>query len=450
MPNDKDEYLGLGPEVPLVNRFASVIGTVLMKLQGRWFGTAVVVSLAAIVGSEIKSWPSGVLFGFAAVGVFLILGSLSGAIMSFVLRMVMGRPAFGRIGAPRHNLIAGMKSADAWSYEFDPEDWQKVREFMKLDDEILEENLKVAYKAAYVENPGGLDDEVASSAPSEGDFEARWPAVWKTILDVPLEGHTLRNALAEEKFASRAMIALLPALTWLVKPLVDIIYLTMIVLTALYLHGSVELLNVVQVGVALLFILSITLFILLSQKIVGHVHFYPEQMPLGEEIERKYSDRLAAIRNQTVKPSARLTNTSLYLSITRGYFIRILSISFQTSLAVLLLVAAAVVASILLASGDRDSFLPWYRDFSIGVVLLPVAMIVGFFVTFEILQRLKQLLAPLALGALGVVAPFAVVYLSTGRFEPNELQNDLVGVLAGAGGLAVGFLTSRTAKDMEA
>ena len=78
---------------------------------------------------------------------------------------------------------------------------------------------------------------------------------------------------------------------------------------------------------------------------------------------------------------------------------------------------------------------PWYKNLIIGILLLPVGFIVGYYMTFFILQHIRSILAPIVAGLLGAGLPFALDYLLTGRIELDEAKNAIFAATIGLSAL---------------
>jgi hypothetical protein len=92
------------------------------------------------------------------------------------------------------------------------------------------------------------------------------------------------------------------------------------------------------------------------------------------------------------------------------------------------------------------SLIDWYKKLAVGIILIPVALIGGYYVTFWVLRNLRMLMAPLVTGGLVVILPYVFTYLWTGHLNLGQVENTAV---AAGGGIVTAVVTTITSKVKE-
>jgi hypothetical protein len=426
---ENGEDLGIGPEIPFLQKILKFISTIMRFLflnpHSLWISDTIwIILLVIIVSSTLRFYLDNIFFniGIIALLIFTVFAwgyLLVRFILPWFIRLLFGGPVFEKLGGQaRKSFFTALKCANAMKYEFKGKDLETIKEFNKLDIEIVEEILKTNYRKKIYKS---------DSTDSE-DFESKWSKVWnEKILDISTEGISYRDFLSEDKFASRTIGPTMAGSTIVIAPLVKTFQLIMIYLIFSLINGSIEVLAVIQAGVLLCFILSIIWFIHHSYQIT-EISFSVINLP--EEIKEKFSDRLKQFLGKTVIPK-RIIVQNRYFSLMRNYQARHMAIAFLNSILILVLVGIILIIGFLSSLTNVGDMTSWYAYFSIGVILLPFAFITGFYLTSMIIQNFRQLLAPIILGLLAVVLPFAINYLFTGYFEFIEIKNVILSFISG-------------------
>jgi hypothetical protein len=392
---ENGEDLGIGPEIPFLQKILKFISTIMRFLflnpHSLWISDTIwIILLVIIVSSTLRFYLDNIFFniGIIALLIFTVFAwgyLLVRFILPWFIRLLFGGPVFEKLGGQaRKSFFTALKCANAMKYEFKGKDLETIKEFNKLDIEIVEEILKTNYRKKIYKS---------DSTDSE-DFESKWSKVWnEKILDISTEGISYRDFLSEDKFASRTIGLTMAGSTIVIAPLVKAFQLIMIYLIFSLINGSIEVLAVIQAGV-------------------------------------KFSDRLKQFLGKTVIPK-RIIVQNRYFSLMRNYQARHMAIAFLNSILILVLVGIILIIGFLSSLTNVGDMTSWYAYFSIGVILLPFAFITGFYLTSMIIQNFRQLLAPIILGLLAVVLPFAITYLFTGYFEFIEIKNVILSFISG-------------------
>lgn len=426
------EDLGIYSDIPFLQRILKFISKVIWILflnprSSYIFDLIVVILVVLIVSSKLRFYLDNTLLSAGIFIILFIFCIVLGYLLSVFIfprfqRLLLGGPVFGKVGGPdRKSFFTALKCVDAIAFKFEGKDLEKITEFNKLDTEITEELLKSMYR----QNLYKKHDQIDSA-----DFESKWSKIWnEKILPINTGGISFRDVLSEEKFASRFVPTRMLVSTSFVTALVNVFQLIMIYLVFSLINESIKALTVIQVGVFLCFILSIIWIIYNSYPIT--------EIPLGinyhmlpERIKKKFSDRVKPFLGKTVVPK-KIIVKNRYFSLMRNYQARQTSVAFLNSVLVLTLVGIVLIMGVLWSPTNVGRMISWYEYFSIGVILLPFAFIIGFYLTSIIIQNFRQVIAPIILALLTVVSPFAFIYLFTGHFEFIEVKNAVLGFIGG-------------------
>jgi len=447
---ENGEDLGIGSEIPFLQKilkFISIIMRVLFlnRLSFIISDLIWVILVVIIVSSTLRFYLDNIFFNIGIViALFIFTGFAWGYLLiRFILpwfnRLLFGGHVFGKLGGlDRKSFFTALKCANAMKFEFKGKDLETIKEFNKLNSEITEEIFKTNYRK----------DLYKSDSIDPNDFESKWSKVWnEKILNIRTEGISYRDCLSEDKFASRTIPFTMAGSTTVIAPLVKTFQLIMIYLIFSLINGSIAVLAVIQVGVFLCFTLSIIWFINHSYQITD-IALGGGYDLLPEEIKEKYSDRAKPFLGKTVIPK-KIIVKNRYFSLMRNYQARHMAAAFVNSILILALVSIILIIGALCSPTNIGDMISWYEYFSIGVILLPFAFITGFYLTSMIIQNFKQFLAPIILGILTVVLPFAVNYLFTGHFEFIEIKNAVLSFISGLGVFLAAVIISLIGKGVE-
>lgn len=445
-----EQELGIYSEIPLLQRIERVVASIMYILFLNPISlilTSIIWILwtILIVSSKLRIHIDDTLLIIEIIAVLLVIALAWDYLLyksrdALIKQFITGKPIFGRLGGMgRNTFFTFLKASDTIKFEFKDEDLEKVKEYNRLDVEITEEMLKLNYRRN-VYKPSDSTDPT--------DFESKWSKIWnEEILKVSAEGISFKDVLTEDKFAPRVIPFRMLASINMFSPLMNMFQVVMFYLILRLINGSIEAVTVVQAGVFLCFILSITWFIFCSYQIT-EIPLLGNYDMLPKEIKEKFSDRLKPFLGATVTPK-NVTVKNRYFSLMRSFQTRLISITFLNSLLALILVGIILIIVTLWNPTNVESIVSWYRYFSIGVILLPLAFFAGYYLTSIIIQHFRQVLSSVILAFLAVVLPFAINYLLTGYFEFSEIKNALIAFITGFNVLLAGIVVSQIRKILE-
>ena len=417
------------------------------KLRKIW-GIIIVVFYSIIVSGGLRFHSDNTFYSVAIIIILFVFLCIIGFLMQKnlhrIMRLIFGPPIFGKLGGiPRKMFFTAMRCSNAIEYEFVDKDSKNMKEFNKLDIDITEETLKKQHRENVFKASGPTDSS---------DFENKWSKVWKEqILEIKtVEGISFRDSLSEEKFSSRVVIFRLIQSVQILPPLIWVCQLIMLWLISQGLSQSIAVVTIIQVGVFLCFMISIIWLIFTTFHMDKITLMVEPSLP--KEIKELYSDRLKKIIGKRVKPK-KIIIKKPYYSLMRNFHARLFffSGSFIDSLILLMLVGISLFIGALWSHTNINmgEIIYWYKYFALSVILLPFAIITGFYLTSIIIQRFKLILAPIILGLLTAALPFAINYLLIGDFEFVELKNSVLTFIAGMGVFLTAIVVSQLSKVFE-
>lgn len=438
-----DEDLGIRSDVPFRERVEYAVGMILGILSLEAFNYVYAVLLLLIIASGLfaytgKWWLNVLLF----IGLFAVVAIWGAIKLKFVdpwlSTLFFGKPVFGRLGGePRSTFFTGLKAADAIEIELEEEDLEMMRDYTRLRAELVEEQLKLAYRTEVYEPQYGPADDA--------DFQARWTAVWEEqILTLQTENLTFRDALAETNLNYVTGVGHTYLIAQVMDRLTLIFQLAMLFLTTLLLKDRLQFLLVVQIGVFLSFIFSIVWYLAHSIQ-TGVIHLLVDFDQIPEALRPKFAEKYEPFVDKQVRPKKVVIKKRWY-ALMRGYELRSILSSFTYALGGLVLVGASLLIGRLWNSADLDS---WYKTMALALIIIPFFFTLGFYLISVILQYSKQVLAPVIAGLVGVVLPYAIEYVVTGEFELYEVENAVSSVIAGLGILLATTVATHLKRSLE-
>jgi hypothetical protein len=81
--------------------------------------------------------------------------------------------------------------------------------------------------------------------------------------------------------------------------------------------------------------------------------------------------------------------------------------------------------------------------------LIPITLLGGYYMSFWILRNARIFTAAVITGGLGVVLPYAFIYLVTGRLDLGQVTNNVLALASGIPLATTAIITSKIRKDME-
>ena len=445
-------------EVPLLDRLQRITGVILGLLFANnisrfLWDIAYFIIISIVFTRELRLLTNSTLI---SILIFLILAIIF-VVWSYLIykymfplctRLIFGPPVFGKLGGlSRKTFFTILKCADAIDFEFRPADLDRVKLWCTLNREVIEQSLKHSYHTV-------LRNE--SSTPEEpADFLKKWSDIWQEkILKIGTKNAagdtvTFDDHLTENNFASIVEPVKLQGVTTLISPTFLAFQVVMMIFITKYLSNQINLVTVIQVGLFSSLVISLLLFNF-------HAHQNSEVAVLGvmaalpEEVSKSLGDRIKSLGEQPFKP-LKVKIKKHYLSLVRDYFALILFWfgGVLNAISSLLFIGIIVVIGFILRPANMSNILPWYKNMAIGLALIPFGMLTGYYVAFLTLQYARVLLAPIIVGVLAVVLPYALGYLFTGKIDLTQVQNSVWAAGAGIVASLVTVITAQVKSTLE-
>jgi hypothetical protein len=368
---------------------------------GLWFDVVVFLLLAAVwlgIGTQIKrTLPVLTLF-------------------------IDGRPTFGELGGgPTRLLRAAIRASTELRFELAPNDVEVMDRLAALDLKITAD----FFRERFVELA-----QKQTEPPDEGEIDSEWKTLWEgDLLGYRSGKSTLREAFGAPSYALQIVPHRLPAVRNLVLPLFYIYQVVLMWLVYRLLSGSGSLLTILQVGLAFSVLLSMLILVNHSTGL--------ERVEILDTFPEKYREEASGLVGVQVEP-VKVSVTAGYFSLVRGYFARAIAVLMgYNALIGLLLLGISLAAGLVAASGRHGELLTWYGELAAAFVLIPVGMLAGFYIAWQLVQSARRLVA-VAIGALvTALVPFALNYIASGNAPRGTSA-----ILAGAITVAVASLAT--------
>ena len=448
MPVDDD--LGIYSEVPFLDRLqrglTQLLALLFLNKAAMYFwDLGYVLVVCAIVARPAWMHAHGRAFGVSLVAilvvVFSVWGNLIVGLLPFILRVEYGPPIFGDLGgSPRRVFFAMVRCADAFKWGFRPEDLALVKAYGCLDRDVTEWTLKNAYHQL----------QAAKGAAALQDFEQSWSNVWRQkILSLqiqvgPNRWVKLDDAFSEDNWGIRVEPIKLTVVSNILAPIVKLVQLVMIFLLARFVDGRIQLLTVVQSGLFLGLVVCLILFLYHAHQNAA-IPFIGSVVP---NLPEPLKERLKPFAGVIVRPT-KVTVTPRYLTLIQNYFAEGIAMwTVLNTISSLLIVGVVLLVTRLWHPAILHAVLPWYREFSMGLLFVPTGLLAIYFLMFLVLRNFKLVLAPIVLGLLTVLIPYAFTYLAGGRVDLSQMKNAMVAVFTGLGATLAAVVASRVKKIM--
>ena len=293
----------------------------------------------------------------------------------------------------------------------------------RLNRELTEQMLKYNYRAV-LRNESTTEQEPA-------DFDEQWSNIWrKRIMTTSArtstgETVTFDEFLAEDNFATNVEPMKLQAVTVLVSPIVLLAQVVVIIFLDRFLSNHVDLVTVIQVGLFSSLIISLLLFDFHAHQnaevpVVNTLSAFPK------EVVKPFADRIKSFGEEPFRP-VKVTITKLYLSLVRDYFgVSTFWAALLNTCTFLICMGLSLSIGFILQPTNMSRVLPWYKSMAIGLSFLPFGMLAGYYLAFLVVQYARVLIAPIIVGLLAAVLPYALGYLFTGQIDVAKVQNSVL------------------------
>jgi hypothetical protein len=430
--------LGIYDEAPRAARLTQAVNRLLMFLIAPpvrvvWSLTGV-IAIAIVISRPAREAVDRTWFSIVLVALAVIAEMLIGVLMvrkaDVIRRFVLGRPVFGKVGgSPVRVLRAGIQAASEAELEFDPADRKVMDEVADFMRDATESTFRDQFRR--VERERGASHE-------EGG-EGRWREVWEEVLSTRIDNIPIGEALDSRSHSFLLLGAKFRAVLALVEPLLMAYWIAVLWLVARALFGTGTLLPAFQAGLLLSVMISSVVFL---NHVIGLGAKFPietEQLPwLPQELHA----RALELGEKEVTPRG-VKLSERYFSIVRDFMGQTLLRQGLVATGNLTpLIALCGLAAAIFAPGSLASVL---RDYGVLLLSLPcilVGLLFGHYLTFLLLQNVRQLLAPVigAVAAAGV--PLAADFLVTGGVKVDS-RTIVTSVVAGVLGATVTTVTNR-------
>jgi hypothetical protein len=434
MIDDRD--LGIQTRTPLVGKIAEILGIIIYILflnPVSFFLTDLlwIILSALVISHTLREQMQRGFIGVVIV-IFLILvaivwgAMLNSFLMGWFNRLVFGRPIFGNVGgADRVSFFTGLRASRLLHIEYDEADRDLAREFDRLDMDVTEYLLHKNYREFINKRFGSDPDKLAEA-------EGEWKEVWENkLLNMGLPDYTLRDAFDLDNIAYRVVPLKLTASASLISPLLKYFQLVMIFMVARVLNFDSPIITAVQVAVFVTLILSILWYIYHSYRI-SELEFAGNYENLPTDVQEHFADRFEPFLGKSLA-LRRVTVDKEYYGLVRSYQLRHILITALNTILMLVWVGLLLLIALITRSIDREYVFTWYRDLSLGILLIPLIFYVGFYLVSIFVQSFRSFLAAVVAGAVSAVLPFGITYLVTGEFEFNDINSAISSIVAGLG-----------------
>lgn len=425
--------LGIYSEVPLLDKIQTTLAKLLYRLFGNTLASSLwdlsfIIVAAFIFTHELRANSNNNIVETLVIVIFVALFLGWGAILGKSVfprfsDVVFGQLIFGKIGGlPKRLFFTALKSSDAIQFEFEKGDLKVIKALAEIDSELTEDVLKHNYSRVV-----GLEAEE-----EQAKLDRRWKKIWRDEIlkvgtrDPSGKGLTFADFISTKNFASRIEPLKIQAVMNLILPLMILFQIFMLILIYNYLEGNTGLITVIQGGLAMSFILSSVLFSFHSHQNT-EITILGSAVPLPEEVEKKYADRLKKIQDKKIHP-VNVTVKKHYLSVIRDFFALPLFWigGVLNAFTCLLFVGVTVLIGFIWFRAGMLELLPWYRDLAVAFLLVPLGLLASYYISFLTLQYARLLLAPLIIAMLAAVLPFLISYLFTGQIDLSQAQNSII------------------------
>ncbi|HEU5240251.1 MAG TPA: hypothetical protein VFU37_24160, partial [Pyrinomonadaceae bacterium] len=425
--------LGIYSDVPFLDRLIRVFNVAwwivaVNPISGAILDIAISLLFIFVVSSRLRALPHGRWFGAFVVALLVISTVIYGIVLVKIFptlqRMVLGDSVFGKIGGmPRKLFFTSLKLAHSIKYEFNQFDSERLQQHAALDRDLTEALLKRSYLTNVYKK---------TNAPPE-DLDTTWAKLWnETILNVGTEGSTLRDALTSEEVAFSLIPMQLTMSTTFVSPVIKISQLILFYVLTRYLNDTSPLITMIQLCIGLSFILSILWFIYHAYR-MNEIEYIGVLEELPAELQKEFAPRLQQFENMKVRPT-KITLNKRYLSIVRNYLVTSLGRDLLlNTIFTLVLVGVSLVIGRLAFPGQFGELALWYRRFAFWAFLISLLFLIGYYVSFWILQHVRTVVAPILASLVGALSPFLISFILTGKFQLSQFTSQLSATLAAAG-----------------
>ena len=357
-------------------------------------------------------------------------------------RLANGPPAFESLGheakyIPKHLLRTSIRTSHELSIEFFTEDDAHAMAVQaECNRDVDEAILHAAFTRLAL---------AASETPDPHAIETDWKNVWEDeLLTYRVGEATLHDTYSPPSYSSALIPLRIVGVARLVGGMLLVFQTILLFLAFQALTGGGSWLTVVQVGLVTSFLISMIIYL-------NHIQAFGQitlagisenELPdeIADLIPKEVSDRTNSFAGTVIIPRY-VKFTTAYFSAIRNFFARNMLVNMTyNALFMLALMVPSVVGTVIFAANRRDDAVVLYGKLALVVVLIPVSVVLTFFLASLLIQHLRYLAAAAIGGLVTAILPIALQYISTGSISGNKgtiisaVVAGLVGTFASAAG----------------
>ena len=423
------QNLGIYSDIPISRRVVDWLSrTVNLLFLRPWamiIGDAiwVLVSIFALT-THFRYFNQGifstlVLFAVLAGFTYFYGNLVTSYIVPKVYQWLFGKAVFGILGGfDRETFFTLLNTSKFMTLKMREEDQAMAEEFCEVDNELTKALFKERYFEIY-----------QNSAASIEELEESWERVWENqVLPVSTGKVSFEEARKTDNIALRILPLQLQNMSLLISPFIKFFQLISVCLIATFLANTHSLLFAIQVVVALNLILSLIWYILHSYQISEVPLLANNLQHLPQSIVERFGEKLQKFVGKVLIPK-NIHISKAYFSEIRNYQARhILLYTSLNTFFLLCLLSIVFLAGFIF--GSNIGWI-WYKQFAMGLLLLPLAFLLGFYFISIIIQNFRRVGASIVVGLTTAVLPFVIYYLISGNFEIEKVQNGIWASIAG-------------------
>jgi hypothetical protein len=431
--------LGIYDEAPRAARLTQAVNRILLFLIAPpvrvvW-SLSGVIAIAIVISRPARDAVERTWFSITLVALAVIAEMLIGVLMvrkaGLIRRFVLGRPVFGKVGgSPVRVVRASIRAASEAELEFDAADRKVMDEVADFMRDATESTFRDQFHR--VERERDASDE-------EGG-EDRWREVWKGVLSTRIGNIAIGEFLDGRSHSFLVLGPKFRAVLALVEPLLMAYWIVVVWLVAGALFGDGTLLPALQAGLVVSVMISSVVFL---NHVIGLGAKFPiETEQLLARLPQELHARALKLGEKEVTPRG-VKLSERYYSIVRDFMGQTLLRQGLVATGNLTpLIALCGVAAAMFAPGSLGSVL---RDYGVLLLSLPcilVGLLFGHYLTFLVLENVRQFLAPVIGGAAAAGVPLVAEYLATGAVQADQ-RTIVTSVISGVLGAVVTGVTNR-------
>lgn len=403
--------LGIVVQTPRPTRVTQVINKLLLVvLRNPLVDIAATAVLVLVITEKTREggrslWLSIGLFCVLAA-LYVFVASQAMRILQAVTRWIGGPPAYGEIGGlPRNILHAAIRSCQDMRFSFTKDDAALMDQLAKLDESLTKSVLGERF----------VEQRKADESASPRKLAADWAHIWKTeVLEyrhASAGSATTRDAWTGPSYAMLVVPYEFPRVAGLVLPIFFVSQTVLVGLVYRAVNNIHDLLLVLQVGVAFSFLISIVIFLNVTQGL-RELHMMPVDV---EQLPEDFKTKVANLAGTRLVPTKVVVGAG-YQSALRGYFTRAIALTLSYNLLFQLAILGISLAGLLVVKhGVPGGVLDWYGNFALGLMLIAVGIAVGYLAISFLLEFARGILGAVVGGLVAAVVSPVIFYLSTGH-----------------------------------